>query len=172
MKRLTLLALLLCGCVNTQRHGITTARVQTAVEAAARATQYAAQRTAAAKISLRVAAAKARELLVVASPAERPLVVQLESALEDTQREMNAVQDQLKTADVALVDSSGQLETLQKQLRAMDAELGQAREAANRLQAGRDFWRASTWKLSMLALALGLWTFRRPLIALCGGPVL
>jgi len=172
MKRLTLLAVLLCGCMHTQKDWVSTARVQASVESATRATQNAAQRTEAAEVSLHVAAAKSRELLTVASPAERPLVVQLESALEETQTELNGVQGQLKTAGGALVDSSGQLETLQKQIRAMDAELGQAREAANRLQAGRDFWRASAWKLALLALALGFWTFRRPLMALCGGPVL
>ena len=172
MKRLTLLAILLCGCVHTQKDGVSTLRAQAAVGSAARATQNAAQSTAAAKVSLRLAAAKSRELLTVASPAERPLVVQVEAALEETQTEVDRVQGQLKTADCALADSSGQLEVLQKQIRAMDAELEQAREAANRLQSSRDFWRASAWKLALLALALGLWTFRRPLIALCGGPVL
>ena len=151
---------------------ISDARVQATVQSATRATQNATQHTAAAKVSLRLAEAKSRELLTVASPSERPLLVQLRSSLEQTQTELDGAQQQLKSADGALEDSSWQLEALQNQLRAMDAELGKAREAANRLQAGRDFWRASAWKLALLALALGLWTFRKPLIALCGGPVL
>ena len=78
----------------------------------------------------------------------------------------------MKAADEALADSSGQLDIFQKQLRAMDAELTKARQAANRLQEGRDFWRAIAWKLALLSMALGVWTFRKPLIALCGGPIL
>ncbi|MEI7957900.1 MAG: hypothetical protein WCI40_02230 [Verrucomicrobiota bacterium] len=172
MKRLTLLAVLLCGCMHTHKDCLSTVRVQAALESAAHSTQNATQRTATAQVSLRLATAKSRELLTVASPSERPLLVQLEAALEQTQTELDGAQQQLKSADGALEDSSWQLEALQNQLRAMDAELGKAREAANRLQAGRDFWRASAWKLALLALALGVWTFRKPLIALCGGPVL
>lgn len=172
MKHLTLLALLLCGCVHSQKGGSSVLRVQAAVESATRATQNATQRTAAAEASLGLAAAKSRELLTVATPAERPLVVQLESALDETQTELNGVQEQLKTADGALADSSGQLDAVQEQLRTTNAELIKAREEANRLQSSRDFWRASAWKLALLALAFGVWTFRRPLIALCGGPIL
>ena len=136
------------------------------------ATQSAAQHIKSANVSIRSAAAKSRELLTVATPAERPLALQVESALEETQTELTSAQKQLKSADEALTDSSEQLETLQTQLCARDAELRKAQGEANRLQAGRDFWRACAWKLAALALAFGVWTFRRPLLALCGGPVL
>ena len=172
MKRLTLLAVFLCGCMHNNHDLISDAHVQATVQSATRATQNATQHTAAAKVSLRLAEAKSREVLTAASPAERPLLVQLGSSLEQTQTELDGAQQQLKAADEALADSSGQLDIFQKQLRAMDAELTKARQAANRLQEGRDFWRAIAWKLALLSMALGVWTFRKPLIALCGGPIL
>jgi len=172
MKGCYLLALLLCGCMGAQKNGLSTSRVQTSMECAAHATQSAIKRAAAANDSLRVAKAKSRELLTVATPSERPLALQVESALEETRTELDGVQEQMKTADEALANSSEQLENLQTQLCARDAELRKAHGEASRLQAGRDFWRACAWKLGLLALAFGMWTFRRPLLALCGGPVL
>jgi len=173
MKRLLLLALLLCGCVSAPKDVRTAsvAGVKASVESAAWATRSATQRAAAAKASLQTATAKSREWLTVASPAERPLAVQLESALEETRKELDGVQEQLHAADGALADSSGAMELLQKQVHAMGADLDAANAAENRMSAARDFWRASAWKLALLALALGVWTFRRPLLALCGGPV-
>ena len=174
MKRLITLAFLLCGCTGarTNVQQFPTANVRAAVESATRATQNATQRAAAARVSLRLAVAKSQELLTVASPGERPLVMQLDAALEQTQTELNATQEQLKTADGALADSADQLTTVQKQLCATDAELAKSREKVNGLEASREFWRASAWRLALLALALGLWTFRKPLLALCGGPIL
>lgn len=171
MKRLALLAVLLCGCVSPQRdvRNVSTVGIQTAVESAAWSAKKATQRVAAAKASLQIASAKSRELLTVASLNERPLVEQLETALQETQSELSAAQEQMSATGGALADSAGQLEVLQKEVRSMSAELGKAQEAANRMQAARDFWRVCAWKLGLLALALGLWTFRRPLLALCGG---
>ena len=149
-------------------HNVATSGVRVAVESAAWATRNATHQTAAAKASLQVAEAKSRELLTVASPAERPLAVALQGALEETQTALDDVQVQLKTAEGALADSSTQVETLQKQISANETELAQARDTAARMQTSRDFWRATTWKLALLALALGVWSFRKPLLLLCG----
>jgi len=145
-----------------------TSALQMAMEAAAGSTRKAAQSTAAAKGSLRVAAAKSQALLAMATPAERPLVIQLQTAIDSTQTELDAAQAQLNSANGALADSSGALEGLQKQVREMGSELAKAQEEANRMKAARDFWRACTWKLTLLSLALGVWTFRKPLMALAG----
>ena len=104
----------------------------------------------------------------MASPAERPLVVELQTALEETHTALDGVQGQLKTAAGALTDSSTQVEVLQTQISADEAQLAQARETAARMERGRDFWRAVAWKLALLSLALGVWTFRKPLLLVCG----
>ena len=173
MKQLLLLALLLGGCAAVPKdvRGPVSG-VKAAVESAAWATRNAKQHTAAAKVSLQLATAKTRELLTIASPAERPLAMQLESSLAETQTELNGVQEQLRAADGALADSSGEVDVLQKRMSATEKELVTARNEANRSSASRDFWRACTWKLALLALALGVWTFRRPLLAMCGAPIL
>ena len=145
-----------------------TAAVQVAVEAAAGSTRKAAQSTAAAKGSLRVAEAKSQELLVLANPTERPIVVQLQTALQTTQSELETAQSELNSANGALADSSGALDGLQKQIREMGSALTQAQEEADRMKAARDFWRACVWKLALLSLALGLWAARKPLLALAG----
>lgn len=147
---------------------LSTSAVQASVDSAACAARHATQRTEAAEASLQVAAAKSRELLTLATPAQRPVALQLETALEETQTELTDVQEQLKEADDALEDSSGQLETLQKQVRTMGDELTAAQKEAEQMQAGRDFWRACAWKLALLSLALGVWTMRKPLLALAG----
>ena len=173
MKQLIFLALLLGGCATVPKDVRGPASgVKAAVESAAWATRNAKQRAAAAKVSLQLATAKTRELLTLASPAERPLAMQLESGLAETQTELNGVQEQLRAADGALADSSGEVDALQKRMSATETELVAARDAANRSRAGRDFWRACTWTLALLVLALGVWTFRRPLLALCGAPIL
>ncbi|MEI8234120.1 MAG: hypothetical protein WCH57_05485 [Verrucomicrobiota bacterium] len=170
MKRILFLAFLLCGCVSA-RHGVHHAAasgVRVAVESAAGAARNATRQTAAARASLQVAEAKSRELLTVVSPTARPLAVELQAALEETQTALDGVQVQLKAAQGALADSFTQVEALQKQVSADETALGQARETAARMQAGRDFWRAAAWKLALLALALGVWTVRKPLLLLCG----
>ena len=83
-----------------------------------------------------------------------------EVALEARQSE-----DALTKADDALQENQAALETIQKQA----AELAKAREQA---EASRDFWRGTAWKLALLSLALGIWTFRRPLLNICGVPTL
>jgi len=173
MKALLLLALLLCGCAGAPKDSKSASviTVRAAVESATWATRSATQRAAAAKNSLQTATAKSRELLTVASPAERSLAAQLDLALSEAQTELNDVQEQLHAADGALADSSGELAAVQKQVGEMGRELAAAQEEANRAKASRDFWRASAWKLALLALALGVWTFRRPLLAMCGGPI-
>ena len=170
MKRIIFVALLLCGCMSTRNgsHGVSTSGVRAAVESAACATRNATHQTATAKASLQVAEAKSRELLTVASPAERPLVVELQTALEETHTALDGVQGQLKTAAGALTDSSTQVEVLQTQISADEAQLAQALETAARMERGRDFWRAVVWKLALLSLALGVWTFRKPLLLVCG----
>jgi len=110
--------------------------------------------------------------LAVVNSDERPLVVELSSALDQAHVELSGVQEQLNAAEGALTDSSQQIGAVQEHVRVLGSELGKAQEAVNQLKAGRDFWRACVWKLSLLALALGLWTFRKPLIAICGGPIL
>jgi len=174
MKRGVLLALLLCGCAGARRDGnnVSVAGVQATVDCAALAARNATRHTAAAKVSLQVASAKSRELLAVVNSDERPLVVELSSALDQAHVELSGVQEQLNAAEGALTDSSQQIGAVQEHVRVLGSELGKAQEAVNQLKAGRDFWRACVWKLSLLALALGLWTFRKPLIAICGGPIL
>lgn len=170
MKPLAIVAFLLCGCMSTQK-GVnypSTSAVQMAVEAAAGSTRKAAQSTAAAKGSLRVAAAKSQELMVVANPAQRPLVMQLQTALETTQTELDAAQVSLNSAGGALADSTGALDGLQKQIREMGSALARAQEEADRTKASRDFWRACVWKLALLSLALVVWVVRKPLLALAG----
>jgi len=173
MKRLVLLAWVLCGCASGPQAGNSGAVVAawSAVECASLSARKATERTAAAKAALQVAAAKSLELMTVASVAERPLVAQLEAAVETTRTELDAAQAQWKAADRALADSAGRMEALQGEFRAMSGELAKAQEEENRLKASRDFWRASAWKLALLALALGVWTLRKPLWALCGGLV-
>ena len=170
MKRLALVAWVLCGCMSTQKgiqHASTSA-VQASVDSAAWAARHATRHTEAARASLEVAAAKSREWLTVASPSERPLALQVGAALETARTELDGARQQLAAAEGALAASSGELETLQKQVRVTSDELASAQTEANRLKAGRDFWRACAWKLALLSLALGVWTLRKPLLALAG----
>lgn len=170
MKRLAIVALLLCGCMSTQK-GVdypSAVTAQMAVKSAAGSTRKAARNTVSAKEALRVAAAKSHELLVLANPVERPIVVQLQTALETTQTELEQAQTELDSANGSLAESSGALDGLQKQIREMGSALTQAQEEADRMKAARDFWRACVWKLALLSLALGVWAFRKPLLAIAG----
>ena len=74
-------------------------------------------------------------------------------------------EDALIKADDAMQENQTAIETMQNQA----AELAKAREHA---QESRDFWRDAAWKLALLSFALGVWTFRTPLLALCGVPTL
>ena len=143
--------------------------VGASLDSATVAARNATLRTVEAKAALQTAAAKVRALLLVANPAERPLALQLEGALGQTQTALDGTQEQLRLADGALAESSRQIDTLEKEVCDLGSQLDKQREAVNRMQAGRDFWRASAWKLALLALALGVWTLRRPLLAMCGG---
>ena len=78
--------------------------------------------------------------------------------------EARQTEEALTKADDALQESQAALETMQTQA----AELAKAKEHA---EASRDFWRSAAWKLALLSLALGIWTLRKPFLALCGAPV-
>lgn len=84
--------------------------------------------------------------------------------------EARKAEDDINTADIALDEASHKIESLQDQMR----DLAQAKEVAqaNELKAenAKRFWRAWTLRLSVVSGLLGLWIFRRPLLALCGIP--
>jgi hypothetical protein len=166
MKRLTLIALLLCGCVGRGVPKPSAFTVQMTLDSATGAALKAAQNTAAAERSLRLAAMQSKALLAVATPMQRPLVIQLQTALDTTQTELESARVELNSAHASLADSSGQLGALQQQIREIGSALSKAQEENDRTKAARDFWRACSWKLALLSLALGVWAFRKPLLAL------
>lgn len=170
MIRCFFLALLLCGCAHPRNavSPISTFAVRETVDSAAFAARNAARQAAAARTALRVAQAKSRELLTAAGSAVHPLAEDLHAALEESQTAMDGVQERLQETESALSESSDQVAALQKRTAEEARAMAAAQEETSRMRAARDFWRAAAWKLALLALALGVWTFRKPLLALCG----
>lgn len=173
MKYLVIMAWVLGGCAHipVESSKGTIVEVKAAVDSASLSVQKVTQRTAAAKASLQVASAKSRQLMLIANAAERPLLTQLNTALEESKTELNAAQEQIKITNEALTDSTRGMDMLQKEFRVLGEKLTAAQDETERIKANRDFWRASTWKLALLSLAFCVWTFRKPLFAMCGGLV-
>jgi len=108
----------------------------------------------------------------VAANAARLQVTKARMAIERMEQKSPAValearqsEDALAKADAAIQENQAALETMQTQA----AELANAKAHAEK---SRDFWRGTAWKLALLSLALGIWTLRKPLLALCGVPTL
>ena len=78
----------------------------------------------------------------------------------------------LAQADSALTNAGTQIEALQAQTEAEATARAAAEQREQKADAARIFWRAWTWKLAGLCFAFGLWTFRKPILALCGVPTL
>lgn len=162
------LVLILAGCATTRPplNAPTVSAARTAVDSATVCTRKATGNVARAKIALQTAALAAGRIAVTAPPAQRPDVVALRSALDTTREALDSTDSELTAATAALEDSGSRLDQLQQRIDSMAAQLGQARTAEGAAESREAFWRASTWKLALLSLALGIWTFRKPLLAL------
>ena len=136
------------------------------VRPASNAAMLAAQTAGNATARAATAAASAREAI---AKAKQEIARQdgpaAQTALDEASTKLGETQEQLAVARTAEATATQQIDEISKALQSAAAE-------ADRLKAARDFWRAATWKLALLALALGLWTFRKPLLALCGAPIL
>ncbi len=170
MKRLLVSGLLLSGCVSAQRKvsPVSTYGVRASVQSAEDSARNAAGSALRAKLSLKSAADKTAELLVVATPMQKPLVLQIRTNLEQTRSSLDATLEQLDATHGALADSAGRIGTLQTAIDGMGTELARAQDAERKEKIAREFWRGVAMKLAALSGVLGLWIFRRPLAALCG----
>ncbi len=160
------------GVPRTGNSGRATAGAQAAVRSAVSYEKKAMDSAGKAKASLRVASAKASELLVVASAAEKPLETQLQTALGDAGAQLDSTVAELQTASGALADSSARVEAVQTEMDGVESELASAQESERRMAAAERFWRAASMKLGLLSGALGLWMLRRPLAMAFGVPLL
>ncbi|MCX6968483.1 MAG: hypothetical protein NTZ46_12050 [Verrucomicrobia bacterium] len=131
------------------------ATVRPAPDAAGDATARAVTSTSAAKAAIIHAK---QEIAKLQAPAAQ-------AALNEAVAQLNETQEQLAVAASASAMASRRVGEISQALDIATAK-------SNRLKAARDFWRTATWKLALLSLALGIWTFRRPLLALCGVPIL
>lgn len=62
----------------------------------------------------------------------------------------------------------GHSRELQENIDALKARADNAEKDLSSMTSARDFWRSCTWKLGLVSLALGIWTFRKPILALFG----
>ena len=113
----------------------------------------------------------------VAAEAARLQVAKARVAVEKVSfpadaRAVDAVKTALEKADAALAEAGSKIEGLQAEMATVSAAKEQADCLAERQGQKAAFWRACAWKLALLSLALGVWTLRKPLLILCGGPVL
>ena len=128
--------------------------------------------SAAAQERISSARAKASQLSVSAAPEQRAIIHELSDSLDAANVEIVHTQTNLRATDEALTQSAKRVDALQGQLSDSADALSIEQTAHKKAIAGRDFWRSVTWKLALLSLALGLWTFRKPIRALFGVPAI
>jgi len=174
MKRLILAGCLLTGCTTVQRtvKPITAAPVRNAIESADGSTQKAASSARQARNSLGLAEARTSALLRIAAPSERPILGGIKASLSQTHTELDATLNALAMAHSALADSENKVQLLQGEIDRQTDALRCAGEEARRQKASADFWKGVALKLSLLCLALVIWTFRKPIAAMFGMPIL
>lgn len=76
----------------------------------------------------------------------------------------------LQKADVALDDAGKKIEGLQTYSEQLATAKDAAEAKAQKEETAKKYWRALSLKLIAVAALLGLWIFRRPLLALLGVP--
>jgi len=162
------LALFLAGCAVTRPASTTptVTAVQTAVESAQACTRKATGNVARAQAALQDASRAAERVAAAAPPGQRANVVVLRTALNTTQDALDSTEVELSAATAALEDSGSRLDQLQQRVNAIGAELSRTQAARSAAENREAFWRAAAWKLGILSVALSVWTFRRPLLAL------
>ena len=157
-----------CAGVREEARVPVTSGVRVAVDAARTATRKAVGNAEQAKASLNVAGKAATALLAAALPGQRPQLLGLQEALKTSSSALDSTLTELNTTSGALADSSGRIETLQGQIDTMAATLDRTLADERSAKAHTEFWRGAATKLGLLSLAMGLWTFRKPLLALGG----
>ena len=165
---LTVLALSCAGCAAT-RHATnspTVAAVQTTVDSAQMSAQQAVGSATRAKTALESASRAAEKVLADATPKQREGSVELRVALKTAHAAIDSTVVELKATTEALGDSQTRLGALQQQIDAMSADLVRTQSARQAAEDRADFWRSLGWRLGFLSLALGIWTFRKPLLSL------
>lgn len=165
--------LLSCGCTSTRSgvHSIEAVEVRQTVDSASFSAREAACSASKAKFSLMAAAHETSALLKAATPAQRTQFRKLKATLDDTQGELDSTLTQLNATNGALAESATRVDALQLRINAMGAELATAQDAEHAEKTRADFWRGAALKLGILSLALGVWTFRKPIAALMGVPI-
>lgn len=162
--------LMFTGCSAVPARIPTVSPAAVSVLTAATANAKALRSNTAARASLTSASANVAKLSTTATPEQKPIVEQLAVAIDATSKELAATGTELQTTSQALTQSTEQVGDLQKQLFASVDAKDAAEKATKNAEEARDFWRSVTWKLALVALALTVWTFRKPIAALCGVP--
>ena len=105
---------------------------------------------------------------VLQSPAARAETI----TKADIIKTVEHLQQRCHEAEAAQVAAQAKLPGLQKSIDAIAAQRDAAQKDLSDMTTSRDFWRRATWKtglsLGCLSLALGIWIFRKPILALCG----
>ena len=163
-------ALCVAGCAHrtSDVYAPTVGSVRGALDTAWVSGKKASDSTAQARCSLKKAVASAEILDAVAGPAKAGDIADLKSALHEAQTAVETTATNLDAANAGMSDAAARTEVLQSEINGLATELSQAKEAKTAAENSADYWRGTAWKLALLSLALGLWTFRKPLTALAG----
>jgi len=173
MRKYGILSLFLTGCTTLQNSvpRISSEPVRADLEQVAGSTHLARDDVRRARAALGVAETKTSELLRTAAPTECGALGGIKASLLQSHTELDATLNSLAVAQGALTDSESKVQTLQSEIDKQTAALRCAEESAAREKASADFWRSVALKVSLLTLALVLWTFRKPIAALFGVPL-
>lgn len=157
-----------CSAVPARIHPVSQAAIS--VLSAATSNARAMRSSAAVQSSITTARAQTAQLAATASEAQKPVVAQIEADLDAANKMVVETQADLDQTNQALNKSTAQIGDLQMQLTDLSDAKDASDKLANKEKASAGFWRSVTWKLTLLSLGMGLWIFRKPLLALCGVP--
>lgn len=94
------------------------------------------------------------------------------AAAKITTPEAKRIEESLDMAEEELDHAGAKIIALQDQMQALAEAKEDSDVRALKAENAKRFWRAWTLRLSALSTLLALWIFRKPLLLLCGVPVI
>ena len=171
---LLLSAALLCSCAGprTRVPAPSTVQVARAAQSAGESTRKASASVERARTTAASVKAPLARLAKSATPEQRPDVLLVSNAVSSMAGELAQARVSLQAAEAAQAETLAQATDLQGRIDGMADDLGRAQDAERKSRDATGFWRAWALRLAALSGILLIWTFRKPILRLCGVPAL
>lgn len=157
---LIITVLVLAGCSSTRTRVPAPSTV-----AVARSVETAKESVSRAGKSVTTAKAAVAALEKTATPEQKPAVRTVKESLAVATAELEVIR-------VSLAKGTEETLLLQTRIDGMAADYGKALDNERAARAAADRWRKWALYLSLLSGGLAVWIFRKPLLRLCGVPIL